>query len=137
RMGARNRGKERMKTMKRLFLFLAVLSLCEFYGVAQTNRALTLIQTIELPDVPNGPNADHFAVDLKGHRLFATFQAQKSVQVIDLDKGKVIRTVPIENPHAVAYRGDIDQFYVTDGPSEVMAPGTLKVFSGRDYQLVN
>jgi DNA-binding beta-propeller fold protein YncE len=115
-----------------LVLFLVILS-SAFEGQAQTTGPLTLIQTIQMSDVPTGPSADHLGVDVKGHRLFATMQAHKTVAVLDLDTGKLIQNIPAGNPHAVLYRSDLDQIYVSDGDPAL--PG-LTIFSGRDYHLI-
>jgi len=107
-------------------LFVAALA------SAQEPAPLTLIQTIEMSEVPLGPYTDHLAVDVKGHRLFATPQARKSVQVFDFNTGKLLQNIGgFENPHSVLYREDLDQVYVTDGGA-----GLLKIFSGRDYRLI-
>ena len=85
-----------------------------------------------MPEVPKGPYTDHLAVDVKGHRLFATPQARKSVEVFDLNTGKLLQNIGgFENPHSVLYREDLDQIYVTDGGA-----GSLKIFSGHDYHLI-
>jgi DNA-binding beta-propeller fold protein YncE len=85
-----------------------------------------------MPGVPVGPYTDHLAVDVEGHRLFATPQAHKSVYVFNLDTGKLIHDIPgMVNPHSILCRQDLNQIYVTDGGA-----GLLKVFSGRDYHLV-
>src|ERR1035441_5467880 len=79
-------------------------------------QPLTLVQSIEMPEVPAGPYADHMALDLKGQRLFATPQANKAVDVLDLQSGKVLHTIPgFGNPHAVLYREDRNRLFVTDG----------------------
>lgn len=101
---------------------------------AQTapNEPLKFVQAIVMPDVPKGPYSDHLAVDLQGHRLFATPQAQKSVQVIDFTTGKLLHTIAgIENPHSVLYRPDLNQIYVTDGEA-----GLLRIYDGKDYSQV-
>jgi DNA-binding beta-propeller fold protein YncE len=89
---------------------------------------LKLIQTIELaPDVKG--HFDHFEVDLKGNRLFATPEDYKAVLVFDLKTGKLIHTIGgIAKPHAVLYREDIDRIYVTDG-----VDGDVKIFDGTTY----
>lgn len=119
--------------MSKLYAVFVVAILCPMLGRAQTFQPLTPTQTFELPDVPEGPYTDHLCVDTKGHRLFTTMQAQKAVAVVDLDSGRVLRNIPVGNPHSCAYRGDLDQLYVADG--DPTQPG-LKVFSGRDYHLV-
>jgi DNA-binding beta-propeller fold protein YncE len=112
---------------------LSVVLFAAFPGRAQTTKPLTLIQTIDLPDVPTFPYMDHLAVDLQGHRLFAAVQGSKSVVVIDINAWKVVHNIHVEDPHTTLYRSDLDQIYVTDGdPAE---PG-LKIFNGRDYRLI-
>ncbi|MGD1025454.1 MAG: YncE family protein [Candidatus Sulfotelmatobacter sp.] len=117
--------------MNKFLLHIALLSLLTS-APAQSPAPLTLVRTIEMPDVPIGPYSDHLAVDLKGNRLFATPQARKSVQVFDLTSGKLLQNISgFENPHSVLYRSDLDRIYVTDGGA-----GQLKIFSGRDYHLI-
>jgi DNA-binding beta-propeller fold protein YncE len=116
------------KVLLPAFILLVAASIAS----AQEPAPLTPIQTFEMPEVPIGPYTDHLAVDVKGHRLFTTPQARKSVQVFDLDTGKLLQNIAgFENPHSVLYREDLDQIYVTDGGA-----GLLKIFSGRDYHLI-
>ncbi|MGB0010879.1 MAG: hypothetical protein WBQ03_04685, partial [Candidatus Sulfotelmatobacter sp.] len=117
--------------MKKLYFLLVAAMFYSAAGHGQTFEPLTLVQTIELPDVPVGPFTDHLCVDLKGHRLFTTMQAQKAVAVIDLDSEKVLHNIPVGNPHSCAYRSDLDQLYVADG--DPTQPG-VKVFNAHDYQ---
>lgn len=119
--------------MKKLYFLLVAAMFYSAAGHGQTFEPLTLVQTIELPDVPVGPFTDHLCVDLKGHRLFTTMQAQKAVAVIDLDSEKVLHNIPVGNPHSCAYRSDLDQLYVADG--DPTQPG-VKVFNAHDYQLI-
>jgi len=113
-------------------LILFVIGACLAFQANAQSVPLTLIKTIEMPDVPQGPYSDHLAVDLQGHRLFATPQAQKSVQVIDFTTGKLLHTITgIENPHSVLYRQDLNQIYVTDGGA-----GLLRIYSGNDYKSI-
>lgn len=84
---------------------------------------------IRIPNVPVGPYSDSLALDLGRKRLFATPQAAKSVAVIDLATGKVIRMMDgIGNPHGIIFDAKQDRLLVVDG-----AAGDLKVFSGKDY----
>jgi DNA-binding beta-propeller fold protein YncE len=97
----------------------------------QNAPPLKLVRTIELPAVVKGP-FDHFAIDLKNNRLFATPEDYKALLVIDLTTGKLLREVSgIARPHAVLYRGDLDRLYVTDGTA-----GQLKILDGKTYQLL-
>ncbi|MGO8786246.1 MAG: hypothetical protein ACLQVL_02530 [Terriglobia bacterium] len=115
--------------MKKLLVPFVLVIVSGFQGRAQAQEPLKLIQTIEMQDVPVGPYTDHLAVDVKGQRLFATPQARKSVQVFDLNTGKILHEIGgLGNPHAVLYRGDLDRIYVIDGE-----PGLIRIYDGRDY----
>lgn len=95
-------------------LLAALLSLVARAAIA--TPPLMLVQTITLPDVPQGPYADHMALDVMEQRLFATPQAQRAVAVLDLKTGKVLRTIrSFANPHAILYRQDRNRLFVTDG----------------------
>jgi DNA-binding beta-propeller fold protein YncE len=118
--------------MKSAFAAAAFVILSTF-AVAQSSplQPLVLVKTIEIPDVPLGPYADHPTVDAKGRRIFATTQAHKSVKVFDLDSGKEIHDIlGIENPHSVFLRGDLGTVFISDGGA-----GELKAYRGKDYQL--
>jgi DNA-binding beta-propeller fold protein YncE len=119
--------------MTRLFLMMIAVLALSLSADVQTTEPLVLVKTMDMPGVPLGPYVDHFGVDVRGHRLFATPQAHKSVQVFDFDSGKLIRELTgFGNAHGVVYRGDLDQFYVADGGDA----GEVKIFSGKDYQLI-
>ncbi|MGD1079642.1 MAG: YncE family protein [Candidatus Sulfotelmatobacter sp.] len=94
---------------------------------------LALVQTIEVPNIPEGHRIDHLGIDLNGHRLFSTMQEAHKVAVIDLDTGTVTHSIPVANPHAVLYRRDLDRIYVSD--DDPVEPG-VKIFDGRDYRLL-
>lgn len=121
-----NKNRNARRLLVALSMILSVIA-C----VAQQTPAAPLkpIRTIELPGAIKGP-FDHFGIDLKNNRLFATAEAYKAVLVVDLNTGKVIHEIPVEKPHAVLYRDDLDRIYVTDG-----VDGSLKIFDGRNYEL--
>jgi DNA-binding beta-propeller fold protein YncE len=115
--------------MKVKYCFLLLVP--AFLGEAQQTAPLKVMQTIELSSAVKGP-FDHFAIDLKNKRLFATPEDYKAVLVFDLDTGKVIHEMAgILRPHAVLYRADVNRIYVTDGTA-----GDLKVFDGSSYKLL-
>jgi DNA-binding beta-propeller fold protein YncE len=102
---------------------------------AQTSSApaarapLSLVRAIELPAAYRG-SFDHLAVDRRRQRLFLTPEAQHTVLVVDLRSGKVVdRIAGVGKPHAVFYRSDLDELFVTDG-----ADGSLRVFDGETYR---
>src|SRR6266853_4269355 len=91
---------------------------------------LELVRTIPMPGIAG--RFDSFGVDVKGRRLFVTPLDHKTVEVYDLKMGKLIHSIPgMEKAHAVLYRGDLDEIFVTDGPA-----GSLKIFKGNKYELV-
>jgi len=109
---------------------ITLLTAFMFTGVhAQGQDApLKLVHTIQLPADVKG-HFDHFEVDLKGNRLFATPEEYKSVLVFDLKTGKQIHKIGgIEKSHAVLYREDVNRIYVTDGEA-----GDVKIFDGTTY----
>lgn len=115
--------------------FLVLMTLFIALGVkvqSQETAPLKLAQTITLRADVKG-HFDHFEVDLKGGRLFATPESYRAVLVFDLKTGKPIHTIGgIGKPHAVLYREDLDQIYVTDGDA-----GDLKIFDGKTYRLLS
>jgi DNA-binding beta-propeller fold protein YncE len=102
-------------------------------GVAQSHGApLRLVQTLSIPPTVKG-NFDHFGIDIKRNRLFATPEDSKAVLVFDLTEGKLLQQIGgIERPHAVWYREDIDRLYVSDG-----GDGSVKVYDGGNYKLLD
>src|SRR5713226_3641081 len=119
--------------MKRLlFVPLVVFIALGIKVQGKDTAPLKLVQTITLPAAIKG-HFDHFEVDLKGGRLFATPEGYKSVLVFDLKAGKLIHTITgIEKSHAVLYREDLDRIYVTDGDA-----GDMKIFDGKTYALLS
>jgi DNA-binding beta-propeller fold protein YncE len=115
--------------------FLIVIAICFACGVdarCQENAPLKLVQTFQLPAEVKG-NFDHFAIDIKGNRLFATPEGYKAVVVFDVKTGKLIHTISgIERPHASLYREDIGRLFVTDGEA-----GDVKIFDSATYKLLS
>ena len=119
--------------MKKRHSMLAVfLALFAIPARGQVDSPLKLAQTLTLPSDIKG-NFDHFGVDLKGNRLFATPEGYKAVLVFELKTGKPLHTITgIGKPHAVLYREDLDRIYVTDGDA-----GDMKIFDGKTYALLS
>jgi DNA-binding beta-propeller fold protein YncE len=97
---------------------------------SQASEPLRLVQTVPLPGITG--DFDHFAVDLKGSRLFLAGEDHKTIEVIDLNKSERIRSLTgFGTPHSILYLPDRDEIYVTDGED-----GTIKILRGSDYQPV-
>jgi DNA-binding beta-propeller fold protein YncE len=119
-----------MKT--RHYVLLAAIIFIGGRAPCQETAPLKLVQTFKLPPEVKG-NFDHFAIDLKGQRLFATPEGYKSVLVFDVKTGQLIHTISgIDKPHAVLYREDVGRLYVTDGEA-----GDLKIFDSTTYKLLS
>jgi DNA-binding beta-propeller fold protein YncE len=119
--------------MKKQLLILMVFFVA--FGIqaqGQESTPLKLVQAFKLPPAVKG-HFDHFEIDLKGDRLFATPEDYKAVLVFDVKTGKLIRTISgIGRPHAVLYREDLNRIYVTDGDA-----GDVKIFDGTTYGLLS
>src|SRR5437899_12804083 len=118
--------------MKKLFLIFGMLFLgLEVGAEGQESAPLRLVRTITLsPDVKG--HFDHFEVDLKGGRLFATPESYKAVLVFDFKTGELIRTIGgIGKPHAVLYREDLNRISWTVG-----IVGDIKNFAAKTNVLL-
>jgi DNA-binding beta-propeller fold protein YncE len=114
-------------------LLTVPFGLCESFdpSIAAGQEPLHLVQTYQLPANVQG-SFDHFEVDLKRNRLFATPEDFKAVLVFDIGSGKLIHQIDgVLRPHAVLYRADVDRLYVTDG-----GDGSVKVYDGESYALL-
>jgi DNA-binding beta-propeller fold protein YncE len=115
--------------------FLVLVMMLAAFGVtarSQSSSPLKLAQTFKLPPDVKG-NFDHFAIDIKNSRLFATPEEYKAVLVFDLKSGKLIHSIHgIEKPHAILYREDLNRLFVTDGEA-----GDLKIFDSSSYALLS
>src|SRR2546430_12278637 len=117
---------------KRYVVTVAILGIFVDQARCQTAAPIKLVQTLALPAEVKG-NFDHFGIDLKGGRLFATPEGYHAVVVFDLKTGKLVHKIEgIGKPHAVLYREDLNRIYVTDGDA-----GDLKIFDGTTYKRVS
>jgi DNA-binding beta-propeller fold protein YncE len=111
-------------------IFTVMLTMAITPANAQKDTPLKLEQTFKLPPTIKG-HFDHLAVDLDKHRLFLTPEDFHAVLVVDLNSGKLLRQIDgVDKPHAVLFRSDSDELYVTDG-----GDGSLKIFDGTTYKL--
>jgi DNA-binding beta-propeller fold protein YncE len=117
---------------KWLWMFVTVFIAFGASGRGQDSGPLKLVQTIKLPADVKG-HFDHFEIDLKNQRLFATPEEYKGVLVFDLRTSKLVHTIRgIEKSHAVLYREDVNRLYVTDGEA-----GDLEIFDATSYALLS
>ena len=89
---------------------------------------LRLVQTIPLP---TEGYMDHFAVDVKGQRLFIAGEANKSIITVDLRAGKVIQETKGlgGNPRRPFYVSETNEIWTDLGDNTVVA------ISGTTYEV--
>jgi DNA-binding beta-propeller fold protein YncE len=132
KVGAKSKEVSLPMNIKRLLTVGAVL----LFGVAiranaQEKMPMKLVATTPMPGFTG--DFDHFAVDLKGKRLFLTSEDHQTVEVFDLD-GKPIKSITgFGQPHAILYMPDVNKFIVTDGDGF----GAVHLLSGEDYKILN
>ena len=110
-------------------LFLAATFLLSTQLVAaQTAAPLKLAAKYDMPAAVKG-RFDHLGIDLGGNRLFVVGEEAQQVLVFDLSMGKFIRAIKVDHPHAVLYREDLNQIYITDE-----GKGVLNIYDGKTYE---
>jgi hypothetical protein len=118
--------------MKRLVAMCCVgLLAAPFMSVYSEDKVtLRLVQTISVPGV-NG-RLDHMAVDLEKKRLFLAAVDNGTLEVIDLDAGKVINSLLgiKDTQDALFLGGHFNKLYVSS------LDGTLRIFQGETFRLV-
>jgi hypothetical protein len=104
------------------------VALLPAYGLDKDT--LRLVQTIPLPGV--GGRLDHMAVDLEKRRLFVAAVANGTLEVLDLDAGKVINSIPgiKDAQDALFLGGQFNKLYVSS------LDGTLRIFQGETFRLI-
>lgn len=105
--------------------FLAVTVAC-----AQSNPPLHLASTIALPGVKG--RIDHLAYDATHHRLFVSALGNNSVEVVDLNKSSVIKSITgLAEPQGVLYDPNQNHLWVANG-----ADGAVRIFDASTFQLL-
>src|SRR5260370_24830268 len=112
---------EKMK--KWSLVVLATLAVFAAQALCQMAAPIKLVQMYDLPAEVKG-NFDHFGIDLKGGRPFATPEGYHAVVVFDLKTGNLLHKIDsIGKPQGDLYREDLNRVYITDGDA-----GDLKGF---------
>jgi DNA-binding beta-propeller fold protein YncE len=105
------------------------LSLGASSAHTQSTPPLTLQRTIALP-IGTG-KFDHFAFDRNGGRLFIAATGNHSVEILDLNSGKITQSLTgIGKPHGLAWVPTTGLLYASDGTQ-----GDLKIFAGSPLNL--
>jgi WD40 repeat protein len=91
------------------------------------NRTIRLIQTIPLPNVSG--RIDHLSIDIKSQRLFVAALGNNTVEVLDLQAGKVIHSISgLNEPQSALFLLNLNKLYVTNGGS-----GICQIFDGSSF----
>jgi DNA-binding beta-propeller fold protein YncE len=99
-------------------------------GLSVGQEALSLKTHIALPNV-NG-RMDHFSADVKGQRLFVSALGNSTVEVLDVQAGQRLRTIPgLDEPQGLFYEASSNRLFVASG-----GDGTTKIYDGTTFQLV-
>jgi DNA-binding beta-propeller fold protein YncE len=110
----------------RLVIGIAVLAAATFQTPA---GPLVAVQSIELPHVEG--RIDHLGYDSAGQRLFVAALGNNTVEVIDLKKGAVLRSVTgFREPQGIAFVPDLNLFAVANGQGD-----GAQLVSGADFSM--
>ena len=111
--------------------YIATLLLLNSLAIGQETSALSLKTHIALPNVDG--RMDHFSVDIKGQRLFVSALGNNTVEVIDLQSGQRIRTLPgLAEPQGLFYDASTNRLYAANG-----IDGSARIFDGATFQLLD
>jgi len=109
----------------------ALTALFVLAGIAcgQESRALSLKSRIPLPNV-NG-RIDHFSADLKGQRIFVSALGNHTVEELDVQSYKHLRTIAdLAEPQGVHYDPTTNRLFVAcakDGATKLFDAGTFQL----------
>jgi hypothetical protein len=122
----------RVTPMKHRLIFFCVglLSIPLIPAHGQDKTTLRLVQTIPMSGVSG--RLDHMAVDLEKKRLFVAAVANGTLEVLDLDAGKVISSISgiKDTQDALFLGGQFNKLYVSS------LDGTLRIYQGETFRLV-
>jgi DNA-binding beta-propeller fold protein YncE len=97
--------------------------------VAGESVSLRLSKTIPLPGVKG--RFDHFAADVKGHRLFVAALGNDTLEVVDVAAGKRLHSITgLHKPTGVVFLTANNEIGAANGDD-----GTLKVFDATSFKL--
>ena len=117
--------------MKTYSLLIGLLLSLPVLANAQSADPLQLVQTIPMPNVKG--RIDHMDVDAKGKRLFVAGLENGSLEVIDLQAGKWLKSIPgFKKTQGVAYVRSLNKVFVASGDD-----GMLRVFRGDTLELLH
>ncbi len=109
---------------------VAALLLLPALVSAQSSAPLRLEKSIPLPGVKG--RIDHMAIDLAGKRIFVSALGNNTIEVVNFDSGKVLKTITgLSEPQGVLYQPQTQRLWVDNG-----GDGTVRIFDARNYRLL-
>jgi YVTN family beta-propeller protein len=112
----------------RALIFVAVLLLIGLQPPS-ADQPLRLVQTITMPRVEG--RIDHLAVDTSGQKLYVAALGNNSVEVIDVQKGAHIRSLPgFREPQGIAVVPDATLIAVANGQGK-----GIQTIDAKDYRM--
>jgi len=94
-------------------------------------QPVRLLQTISMPGVKG--RLDHMDVDSQGKRLFVAGLENGTLEIVDLQAGKRVRSIPgLKKPQGVLYVPELNKLFVASGDDAM-----LRVFSGDTLDLLD
>jgi hypothetical protein len=106
---------------------------CAKTGSSQetAKQPLRLAKTISMPNVKG--RLDHVDVDVKGKRLFVAGLENGTLEVVDVQGGKWMRSIPgFKKPQGVLYIPELNKLFVASGDD-----GMIRVFRGDSLELLD
>jgi DNA-binding beta-propeller fold protein YncE len=96
-----------------------------------TKPPFRLIQTISLPNVKG--RLDHMDVDVKGRRLFVAGLENGTFEVVDLQTGKWVRSIPgFKKAQGALFVPELNKLFLASGDD-----GMVRVFRGDTFELLD
>jgi len=111
----------------------SLLIACSGITVSQEagKQPLRLVQTIPLPNVKG--RLDHMDVDVKGKRLFVAGLENGTFEVVDLQAGKWVRSIPgFKKAQGALFVPELNKLFLASGDD-----GMLRVFRGDTLELLD
>jgi DNA-binding beta-propeller fold protein YncE len=88
---------------------------------------LELVATIPLPNVKG--RIDHLAVDLKGHRLFVAALGNNTLEVLDVEANRHLKSIPgFGEPQGLGYLPEGNRLYIANGDA-----GRVDILDGASF----
>ena len=121
-----------MKGLQRTIAVTVFIAIVAAHASSADKPPLKLIRRVKMPGISK--SFDHLTADADGNRLFVAAEWHKSVEVYDMKTDRLVHSITgMRRPHAMLYRSDLDQLYVTDGDDD---GGALRIYDCKTYKQI-